>query len=931
MTVDPMVLPGLLVLALEMLVLTGVGFVVARVALRQRDDWLALAQGMVIGPALWGLAVNFVMCVVPGGVGALVGWTAILVVAGWLAWRDPTTVRAPLRRVVGFGVTALTLFWVVLAARQTLSIVDAYLHLGLASSIRAGGFPPAFPWHPDLPAPYHYGADMLIGLLAPPFGPDLAFTTELLEAYAWTSLALVVGALVLKHGSWVAVLVGCPLLLSFGLWTQLHNTAPPGVVQVPVISGVPEAGLRASLGEVYWPAARHPWTASVDASPPNVWKPHFLLAYGLALVVLERAATIRRMRLSAHVALALVIGFLGLVDEIVAPIVLGFWGVLEALRLWQARYGGRPIVGRPIVRAASGPVLGLLLLALGGGPISDALTGSSGSGLSLGWLADPGGRRPVGALSTLTGGIGLLEVGVVPVVVASALLAWRNRLVWLLAAAAVVLLLAALTVQYKYSLDVVRLDGHARNFALLALVVAVGYRLSTLRPRWGYACGGLFLAFVTWPTAVLPVHNLGLALTRGPQLENAQFDPNAGWQLAERYAMPHPMSEGVAAYVRDHTAGDARVLSPNPMEMTIVTGRPNASAYAEFVQFVPRFGPEYLDAIRFLEPSAVQRLGIAYVHVPESWVAGLPAEAKRWLADPRLFELLIRDGTDSLYRVQQAFLDQKTSPPQESFEALRQAVGRSTTVYLSPSLEPANSIRAAIVMSRARLFGEARPTPTWHSRPQVATEPLENRAPDLIVTSARLAPSSFPPGQREPIWWNGEIAVYAPTGAVAPLMDPPRRSFGVRVSNARSRDSRLAFTAEFVDQRPDLWKGQDWLVVPVDESTWSFPGEFEQDDRTHAGAQWYAGQVIPGQVAETRTFEFDPRAKSLVVKDTEGAWATVASSGEALGPGVWTLAVRLRGDWWEAALIPVVRISVSVDGGVEFEVYEGDLSVLPIP
>ena len=931
MTLDLAVVPGLLVMALEFLVLAAAGFVVARAALRQSDDLMALAQGLVIGPALWGLTVNFVMRVLPGMTGALVGWAGIAAAGVWLAWRAPSSVRASPRRIVGFGVVALVLFWIVLASRQTLSIVDAYLHLSLASSIRAGAFPPAFGWHPDLPTAYHYGADMLIGLLAPPFGPDLAFATELFEAYAWTSLALVVGTLLFSRGSWFGVLAGGPLLLSFGLWTQLHNISPPGIVQVPVVAGIPGAGLRASLGDIYWPSVEFPWGAAVDASPPNVWKPHFVLTYALALVVLERVATIRRTRLLAHVALALLIGFLGLVDEIVAPIVLGLWVVLEALRLLDAWGGGRPTVGPSIARAVTGPVLGALFLALGGGPISDALAGSSGSGLSLGWLADADVRRPVGEFIGSPGGIGLLEIGVVPVIVASALLAWRNRLVWLLAAAAVVLLLAALTVQYKYSLDVVRLDGHARNFALLALVVAVGYRLSTLRPRWGYACGGLFLAFVTWPTAVLPVHNLGLALTRGPQFENVKFDPNVGWRLADRYAMPHPMSEGVAAYVRDHTAGDARVLSPNPMEMTIVTGRPNASAYAEFVQFVPRFGPEYLDAIRFLEPSAVQRLGIAYVHAPESWVAGLPAEAKRWLADPRLFELLIRDGTDSLYRVQQAFLDQKTSPPQESFEALRQAVGRSTTVYLSPSLEPANSIRAAIVMSRARLFGEARPTPTWHSRPQVATEPLENRAPDLIVTSARLAPSSFPPGQREPIWWNGEIAVYAPTGAVAPLMDPPRRSFGVRVSNARSRDSRLAFTAEFVDQRPDLWKGQDWLVVPVDESTWSFPGEFEQDDRTHAGAQWYAGQVIPGQVAETWTFEFDPRAKSLVVKDTEGAWATVASSGEALGPGVWTLAVRLRGDWWEAALIPVVRISVSVDGGVEFEVYEGDLSVLPIP
>ena len=54
MIVDPAVLPGLLLLAAELGVLAAVGFVVARVALRQTDERMALAQGLVIGPALWG-------------------------------------------------------------------------------------------------------------------------------------------------------------------------------------------------------------------------------------------------------------------------------------------------------------------------------------------------------------------------------------------------------------------------------------------------------------------------------------------------------------------------------------------------------------------------------------------------------------------------------------------------------------------------------------------------------------------------------------------------------------------------------------------------------------------------------------------------------------------------------------------------------------
>lgn len=931
MTVDPAVIPGLLLLALELLALAGAGYVIARVVLRQRDQLMALAQGLLIGPALWGLLVNFVMRIASGVAGALVGWVVVALVGGWLVWRAPSSAKVSSRRLLGFGVAALVLFCVVLAGRQTLSIVDAYLHLGLASSIRAGVFPPAFPWHPDLPAPYHYGADMLIGLLAPPFGPDLAFTTELFEAYAWTSLALITGTLLLRRGSWVAVLVACPLLLSFGLWTQLHNIAPPGILQVPSVVAVPEAGLRAALGEIYWPSAQFPWTAAVDASPPNVWKPHFVLAYGLALVVLERVTSSREARVSVGLMLALLVAFLGLVDEIIAPIVLGLWVVWEALQLFDAWRRDRSVDRREVARASAGPVSAALLLALAGGPITDALIGSTGSGLSLGWTADAGGRRPVGTVTDLSGGLGVLELGVVPLVGGALLLARRSRLTWSLAAAAGLLLLAALTVRYEFSLDVVRLDGHARNFALLALLVGIGHRLGTLKPRWRFAAGAVVLALVTWPTAAAPVKNLGVAVTLGPEIANAEFDENVDWQISSRFVLPRPMSEEVAGYVRDRTAGGDRILSPNPMEMTIVTGRPNASAYAGFVQFVPRFGPDYLDAIHYLEPAAVRRLGISYVHAPDDWVSGLPDRARGWLRDPDLFALQVRDGTDSLYLMRQAFLDMATEPPAESYEALRRAVSATTTAYLSPSLEPANSIRAAVVLSHTQLLGEARPTPTWHSRPQIATEPLGRQMPDLIVTSARLAPSSFPPGEREPIWWNDEIAVYAPGGAVKPVMEPPQPSFSVHVSNPGADAGQLAFTVAFIDRMPERWVGQDWLVVPVDESTWAFPGEFEADGRTHAATQWYAGQIIPGQARETRTFEFDPRSTSLVMRDADGAWAPVASSGEGLGPGTWSLAVRLRGDWWEAALIPVVHMSVSDTREVAYRVYEGLLGVRPIP
>jgi len=164
-TVDPTVVPGLLLLALEFVALAAIGYVVARVALQQSDDLAALAQGLVIGPALWGLAVNFVMYFVPGRAGALVAWMAVSALGVTLAYRAPSRLIPSPRTFVSFALAALIIFWGALAVRQTLLIPDFQTHLGLAASIRAGGFPPVLPWNPGQPAPYHYGVDMLIGLL----------------------------------------------------------------------------------------------------------------------------------------------------------------------------------------------------------------------------------------------------------------------------------------------------------------------------------------------------------------------------------------------------------------------------------------------------------------------------------------------------------------------------------------------------------------------------------------------------------------------------------------------------------------------------------------------------------------------------------------------------------------------------------------------
>ena len=494
MTLDPTVIPGLLLLVAELVVLAAVGYVVVRVALRQTDDRSALAQGLVVGLALWGVLTNFIMYVIPGLAGASVAW--ILVIAGGvaLAWRYPQRIRVQPRTVAGFAVAVLALCWVALASRQLLSIPDAINHLGLAASIRAGEFPPVFFWTPDLPASYHHGTGLLIGMLAPPFGPDLAFTTEILDVWLWTSFFLVVVTALLRYASGFAVLLTAPLLLTAGAWTFIGDAVD--IVQVPLPAGIPSAGIRASLTDVYWPLVELPW-ASERAALPDIWRFVYTLSYALAFVVLEHAARVERRTWPAALTLAALVGVLGLLATTLAPFVLALWAGLEAVALVRSRRD-RSALGGAALRSASGLGLAVVLLALGGGSLASAITGTGSSGLSVGWADHPGFYRPLGSFDPLPGGVGLLSGGPVVIAAVAALLGWRNRLVLALAVGVGLLVLAGVALRYDPAPWVLsRFFGHARNLALLALLLALAPCLSRLPSvRWRYAAGALLVVLV---------------------------------------------------------------------------------------------------------------------------------------------------------------------------------------------------------------------------------------------------------------------------------------------------------------------------------------------------------------------------------------------------------------------------------------------------
>jgi hypothetical protein len=499
----------------------------------------------------------------------------------------------------------------------------------------------------------------------------------------------------------------------------------------------------------------------------------------------------------------------------------------------------------------------------------------------------------------------------------------------MLAAGSTIFLISALVLRYEpFPADISRMDGNARNFALLALLIATAYRLASLQSSHRYVAALGLITFVTWPTIAAPARALDLALERGPQFSNMSPGPREfhEWFMG-RHTVRTFRSEVVANFIRDQTPPDARILSPTPSAMTVATGRPNASGFASVLHIIVGTGPEYKDAIYSLEPTALRTLGIDYVHTTESWLDALPDHAVRWLMDPDLFEFIIRDGADALYRVRPAFKELRVRQSPNSFEALRDSVSKDSAVYLAPDLDPRDALRAAAALSQSALYGEVDKS-VLHVLSDLPIEELDNQEPDLIVTSAHAVPSALAPTVRKPIWWNDSLAAYAPDGRVRQIVEPPPLHFSVQLSDVHEVDGHIAFTATFIDRASERWTGQDWVVMSVDESRWRLPGESRAHRRYNPSARWFIGHLQP--VRETAIHEylylyrFDPLTATLKVWDG-ATYAPIERVDREFGQGDWVLAVRLLNRNREVALIPVVQFSLTSNGDFTYRVYEGSL------
>ncbi len=127
-------------------------------------------------------------------------------------------------------------------------------------------------------------------------------------------------------------------------------------------------------------------------------------------------------------------------------------------------------------------------------------------------------------------------------------------------------------------------------------MITLSHSLAQSRLRWRNDADLSLLLLVIWPTTAASVRGLALALSHGVQIQNVQ--PGRGEpysSLNGRNGLAALEFDVLAAYVREHTSVDMRVLSPTPISMSISTGRANALGFPGLLTVRPVPGPEYLD------------------------------------------------------------------------------------------------------------------------------------------------------------------------------------------------------------------------------------------------------------------------------------------------------------------------------------------------
>ena len=861
----------------------------------------ATAAGLLAGPALFGAAAALGMYLVPGPPGVVVGWVTVLGAALGFCRRDRRLLSTLLP---GRGRTVLWLvaFMIALSARQQYWIPDAMVHAPLSASLMAGVFPPRFPWSPDVPAIYHFLPELVIGAFNLGLGPGLVLTTELVGAFVAAALAMLVVAVAAEHRAHrLAMALMLPMLLSPGLWTLVLFTERPAAALLAIPVGLPEAGLRAALGSVYVPDLASAATAPIQAAPPNIINPHFIWSYGLAITIALLATAQARHRAAGAAVGALLLSALSAIDETIFVAVLSALGGYAAFSVLRDRHRWRCQI--PLLLAL---VCGSGLALVQGGVLTDLLFHAPPTAEVLGLHSPTAELAWLGEVLAVGGGLGVVSLGTLAVLLLGAGAAYLARSVVLAIVVAMGMALFAGFVLVHFPAspqDIARLEGHALNLGMIALAIGLAVGTARLRNR-GVLYGGtlLFAGLVLWPTVADSVGRIAEAVADGPRLYVAGTRPvehtpsfSTRSQLDAEIADHRSLLEAVSAIV----GPDDRILTARPKLISAGTGRPTPLGYAEWPHYVALSGPEYQDAVRFLDGAALRELGIDYVHANATMLGGMSEEARRRLASPTEFRLVHESPapkTDALYAVvPQSQVSEAPAPL--SFRSLAQlAEGRR--VLISSATHPLVRLPLYYTLrTNEHLYGR------WddpaHFRRDVRIHPPTGATVDLIALPDSLYPSPLDPVHRIPVWSAERVQVFDLTSKVSGQAAPPP----IRVAGRSLLDpSGIQITSR--PRWPESWTGTDWVLYREVEPGTGIPAILEP------GRRWFPGLLAPQHPEQRIAVRFNAARGQLEQRSGNDGWIGLGESAGTLPPDAHVLTLRFSAQGEPVFFVPIAVIAL---------------------
>ena len=751
MSLDPAASPwpGVFASVAVCLWIAAIGAPIAYAVFRHRPRLVWPFYTPIVGVAVVLLVTNLAAYVAPGAPAAWFGLLvpsalgAVIVRRGGGLHPLPRGSKIALLTMVALAIGVFALAY---ANRMHGSGDAPAWHYALAHTMAGGVFPPVTPYGVDAGPGYHYGADLLAASMISTTG-----------ALPWTALdavaSLLVVALVLAVAGF-AYDLGTPLALALGLGAAAGFF--DGGVFIGYRTGYIE-GL-AFLEPPTYPQRAFAWISWLQRP----------LAVGLVVLVAAalHAGAVRRQA----VLLAAGSGVFALGDAsvmIFASAALALVGTVRLIRLH----------GRERLVFAGALLVSALLVALAGGPVSDAIFDRGGTAGLVHVAFDPVPRQ---LLLAQPSGPALVSIGIIPLTAIGAIAAYRRRswgLGFLAAAGAFGLVEAAL-LQSQLEWHDQRIYWLALAVAMIGALVGLGALVGALRGagrrHLAMAAVGLLVLLPTGlPRAVAGAH---VAL-RDLEVVDPVADASGHHYRDRTFFGEHLEANWeFYAWLQRSLPTDARLLTSleHAPVSAAAAGVASPLSHRDYQMFL--FGYTtwvYEDALQFLHRDDLADMGITHLHVTEALAADLAPSARRLLDDPGHFKLLVdmRTPAGMRHRVFEVMAGAGTTEvAPTSYRALRQLVPPKASVSVLAGLMHAQQM---IVMSAfADQEGLQSSIPLRFERatriPQVEVlaEPPDR---SVVILPEPLEPTALGMARDQALWMGHGMRAYDLAAAWSPV------------------------------------------------------------------------------------------------------------------------------------------------------------------